>query len=580
MKKLILIFTMIFVLGTFLAFADDGGSYYPEDWSYGNIYVKEPNDKIALKKELLVVEQMNIYRSAKIRGSEITALFGFKNTTKEAVTVPCAFPVVLTTQFAVKKDETVSNYIYIGNGIFSDNSALAIALQKDVYEIKDNNQLNVTKSELFALDKKLATVSASEYIKNLSRFGINDRIYKPIEIYQDKKKVPILTVGIETTIEKNEELNELVYREQEFYKYDEIYTLKLVLHFYHELHFAPNASSSLRVRYDINTKKRDYHGSEYAVRYDISTGGTWKGAIEDFLVLTDSEMEANNSKTTFDITPLGEISESGVEFVLYAAKNYKPQQNEYFDFKTKSPYREDLFFVKADADAQQDFVTQIRSSSTLSGTFKMAGNQNLYWDNWDEADKDENLRSSTYAAETSFDGILYNGWVEGVKGDGIGEWIEFTLTKSALGPFATNGLRRFANLDSTWLSNNRVRSMTLLKSSGKEKAIVNFADLFPKFSNWFSSQRIAVNAVRNPLFLEKGTYRLRLDSVYKGTKWDDTVLGEVWFIPLSGLASEIIFSDKSGLFQNELNKIVQEYVSHYVSRLEDDMRRDKESSEK
>lgn len=29
------------------AFADDGGTYKPADWKYGNIYVKEPNDKIA-----------------------------------------------------------------------------------------------------------------------------------------------------------------------------------------------------------------------------------------------------------------------------------------------------------------------------------------------------------------------------------------------------------------------------------------------------------------------------------------------------------------------------------------------------
>ena len=613
MKKLIgMLFALLALTLAGTAFADDGGSYKPEDWSYGNIYVKEPNDKIALEKELLVVEQTGIYRYEenvypypKIRGSEITALFGFKNTTKEAVTVPCAFPVVLTTQFAVKKDGTVSNHIRNWNGYNSETDALALALQKKI-SAGDDWRLNVKKEELLALDKKLSTLSASDYRDLFKKTGIEKSEYALIDIEQDGKAVPIQTVGIETTVQKDEELTKHVNEYAAQYSLsdslgDEIYTLTLVLHFYHELHFAPSASSSLRVRYDIDTERSSYRGTKYAVKYNISTGGTWKGAIEDFLVLTDSEMTVQNSKTSSDITSLDEISTSGVEFCLYAAKNYKPQKNEYFDFKRKTPYRDGMEMVSAEGE-KQPFVTNIKASSELSGTFKMAGKLGSYWD---EANKDENLRTSTYKAETSFDGILYNGWVEGVKGDGIGEWIEFTLTSPALGPFATNGLCRFygkrfstaptpdyggdkdytalakaGSVGSTWLSNNRVRTMTLTDSSGRTKAAVEFADLFPEFYNWHSPERIAVNAVKNPLFLEKGTYRLRLDRVYKGTKWDDTVLGEVWFMPLSALAGEIIFGDKSGFFQNELNKIVQEYVSHYVSTLEDDMRRNEAAAEK
>ena len=45
MKKSLLIIALLFA--SFAAFTDDGGSYKPEDWTYGNVYVKEPNDKIA-----------------------------------------------------------------------------------------------------------------------------------------------------------------------------------------------------------------------------------------------------------------------------------------------------------------------------------------------------------------------------------------------------------------------------------------------------------------------------------------------------------------------------------------------------
>ena len=49
MKKPVFIF-LIMTAALVSVFADDGGSYHPEDWTYGNIYVKEPNDKIALER--------------------------------------------------------------------------------------------------------------------------------------------------------------------------------------------------------------------------------------------------------------------------------------------------------------------------------------------------------------------------------------------------------------------------------------------------------------------------------------------------------------------------------------------------
>ena len=109
MKKSLLIIALL--SASFAAFTDDGGSYKSEDWTYGNIYVKEPNDKIALERELLVVEHTAIGEYDrksdtfhKTSGREVTALFDFLNTTRERVTVPCAFPVVVKTQVSVKKD--------------------------------------------------------------------------------------------------------------------------------------------------------------------------------------------------------------------------------------------------------------------------------------------------------------------------------------------------------------------------------------------------------------------------------------------------------------------------------------------
>ena len=49
--------------------ADDSATTYPEDWTYGNIYVKEPNKSIALEKEYMYVSD-----------DKIEAVFCFRNT--------------------------------------------------------------------------------------------------------------------------------------------------------------------------------------------------------------------------------------------------------------------------------------------------------------------------------------------------------------------------------------------------------------------------------------------------------------------------------------------------------------------
>ena len=385
-------------------------------------------------------------------------------------------------------------------------------------------------------------------------------------------------VGIETSIEKDIEASEAV-KNSSWSKAEEVYTLKLVLHFYHELVFKPSASSKLTVKYDIDTLSRSYRASKYNCIYDISTGGTWKGNINDFIVLTDSSMTAHNSNANFEVTGFYE------PLAFYITQNYKPQKNEFFEFKLNynPEYEcyESIFHIPSvENEETLSFVTNVKASSELEGTYKMAGKPDMLYE---EENQDKNLRTSTYKANTSFDGILFNGWVEGVKGDGIGEWIEFTLTTNVIGPFATNGLRRFngaykemkegySKYDSwdfvfskinfigePWISNNRIKSMTLFDSSGKTNIKLDFADIFPIFNDYISGLE-AINSIKNPVFLEKGTYKMQIDSVYKGRKWDDTVLGEVWFIPVPEKLSQILENDTDLFFKKPITDIIQKSV--------------------
>ena len=250
--------------------------------------------------------------------------------------------------------------------------------------------------------------------------------------------------------------------------------------------------------------------------------------------------------------------------------------------------REGSIMRIGEREGGQVFVKDVRSSSSYKGTYKIAGHDIYGFDQ----NADKNLRVSTYDAETSFDGIPFNGWVEGAKGDGIGEWIEFTLTKAALGPFASNGLARFAGsiyddyghkwgndvddftllvkadyVGSTWEANNRIRSMTLSSGTLKKVVTLDMADIFPASLNYYSYDWIALNSVRNPQLLSKGTYRMTIQSVYKGDKYDDTALGEVWFIPLSPIAEKIITADTDSFYTVPINELIKAYASYYVEIL-------------
>lgn len=244
---------ILFFALLFGAFADDGGSYYPEDWTYGNIYVKEPNDKIALEKELMIVEQDSrldyvekIKKCTKVLGEEVEAIFGFKNPTAQKVVVPCAFPVVVTTQVTTKKNGKISNIIHVGNGFNSKVELISLALGRKLNQQEGENtadwgwSLNATKEEFLSLDKKLKTLSIDEYLALFKEIGGSETL-APCVIVQDGKDVRVQTVGIETSIERHDSFTEDC-RSEYYAQYgdDEVYTLKVVLHFFHELTFKPN----------------------------------------------------------------------------------------------------------------------------------------------------------------------------------------------------------------------------------------------------------------------------------------------------------------------------------------------------
>lgn len=560
MKKLALCVLLISSLA--LAFADDGGSYRPEDWTYGNIYVKEPNQKIALENEILYFTEY-----------DAAAVFDFNNTVKEKVTVPCSFPVVIEISGMIKDDKIIPEY--------NDR----ILVNKALWEIVMNRKLDdefregILLSEIKAKDKSLRVLNYDDYLKELKSYGVLESknqsgiygnnilsYYSGCDIRQDGKNIQIKNTGVEVTF-----LDDPQQPDKQ--------KIRLVLHFYHELNFHPSAHSTVKVSYKVTSVKTYSHSYETKAVYDISTGGTWKGSMKNFIVHTGMNLQVMNGKSKYESVSQSETGD------FHIFRNYKPSSNEYFVFsKSESVDDRPVHPLFESNFRELPFVSDIKSSSYLKGTFKYPSMKDYY----DFIDGNE--KTSDYSPATSFDRDPYNGWVEGVKGNGKGEWIGFTLSKWAVGPFATNGLTRYhcsygngPEPCSTWLENNRIRSMNLMSSKGKV-CTLNFRDEYSGFQIFPDGRgyvKPEANSVVNPRVLKPDTYKLVIEDVYKGSKYDDTVLGEVWFIELPQALVDILMQDEKSpnpilrdylqdFFYMETNQIVEYYMDQEIYHKEDD----------
>ncbi|MCR5046019.1 MAG: hypothetical protein K6A42_05540 [Treponema sp.] len=556
-KRLLLAFALFVVVTGSVLFADDGGAYYPEDWSYGNIYVKEPNQKIALENEALCFG----YQKA-------TAIFDFNNTTNEKVLVPCSFPIVIKIPFRTSKGFVSAPSVPRGSAD-QDFFLRQIVLNRS---LKDEEE-KVSLDELKLKDKSLRVEKYSDYINELKRYGVKEDwvdkdgnqiafygqkilpAYSGCEIEQDGKKIPIQNVGVQVDVFINPK-SELTDDWAESRNVENNSCVTLTLHFYHQLEFKPASHSKLVVSYEVSSLKNDYHANRYEAYYDISTGGTWKGSMKNFLVAPAMEMEVKNGLSA----PQKIEQESLGAFYLF--KNYKPAKNEYFVFKTWGSYDEGSYYGITEKDFKnQNYAGGVQASSYLKGTFTHREIKDQ------DSLREGNEKKSDYAPQRSFDHDPYNGWVEGVDGDGVGEWISFGLSKWCFGPFATNGLAKFPyyvddkNYDEVpykfWLENNRVKKMGLYNSKG----FLSNLDFYDAYAgvllNAYTVNLFQYNAVKNPRILSPDVYKMKIQEVYKGTKYSDTVLGEVWFLPIADALVNLIKEDRkssSPIFENFLQE--------------------------
>jgi hypothetical protein len=121
-------------------------------------------------------------------------------------------------------------------------------------------------------------------------------------------------------------------------------------------------------------------------------------------------------------------------------------------------------------------------------------------------------------------GSTLQPWVEGVAGDGVGEWIEFDI-RSKRGWATTeflvaNGYISFVN-PTLFSKNNRIRGYRITSSTLPGAFEGELKD----------SQELQRLVLPSSLTGDIVTIRLTILSVFKGDKWDDTCLSLVYPLP-------------------------------------------------
>lgn len=153
-----------------------------------------------------------------------------------------------------------------------------------------------------------------------------------------------------------------------------------------------------------------------------------------------------------------------------------------------------------------------------------------------------------YKSENICDGKIETAWVEGVGGDGIGEWIKISidaytvLSEITTTPFEISKIAiipGYGKSEKTWVENNRVKKLMLVIHTPpevipeKNEWVVLRLNL--KDENKFQIFNIPVKLRAANVYPMKKIVWLRIEEIYKGTKYEDTCISE--FVAFGGFSN-------------------------------------------
>lgn len=515
MKRLL--FFMIMLFSAVSLMADDGHTINVENWSYGNIYSKESDDMIALEKELMICSM-----------DSITAIFVFKNTTDDTVTVDCAFPIDLEVPY---KNGSVNwsddSFEYAKSSCYSYRALKILLGTKDSIDTKeviDNEGYISLNDRVMTLvqthDKELRVMSRDQYFRYLDSLNLKDAmsstyffdLYTPnCDIQQDGKSVKIENVGIESTVSSD--------------------LIKMQLHFHHQLTFLPNSYSKVVIKNAI-----DRFADHYT--YDISTGGTWKGNIHSFMVFAQ-RCHLTQDKSTLKTLCLNELNEYGI----YYKKEYKPKKGEIFRFSNDfEAHEHDVYSHPKYEDLKSVPLKELKTSSSWNNPKAMMDKDRFTAcaiTDWQNASLEFTIPQDAYGP------FMYNGSVGNIVTKEIfNEFRDSMKQQYSQAWDSEYNISDFFPDDSTVKAYNRVSKISVeLLDEPYDTLLfdVSFSDP-RKFPFAFDWDRF--NDVKNMRYFSAGRYRLTIKDIVKGWQCQDTTLiTEFCFLKVPKDISDMLADD-------------------------------------
>jgi hypothetical protein len=481
------------------------------------LYSIPGNPDIALSKEYL---ELGNYRTGRTR-----AVFLFTNTSASAVTVECAFPILL--EFRVSSlaldltmQPTESRGPTDQEGWDFGNSGNYPAQAQGPYRTAARDWFQALGVHVEQWEPQEANwggsfIPASTYPPGRQEFpagGFKDKL--SLSILQDGKEVPVSTCVVDFGTGPE----------------------TIALHFRHQLKFEPGASSEVEVVYSSPGGAEAFGGPDsaghvnlYEWNYILETGASWKGPIGSLLVALPPDF---NGEIPADLKPMGSFGGR----LIYLATSWEPKKGQDLDLSWGEP-------TITLEEATSNWLTKpheisLKNAARTKEGVRVLGASSFLKDKADIFVTSGVIRQAPFDPARLFDGIRETPWVEGRSDDGIGEYVKFALDKPMYMVAVQNGFLR-STIDvpekATWSyfeKNNRVKSLEIRKESGGTAAVLDLADV--RDLQYFS------------VSLPPGSYRAVIASVYAGTKWKDTCLGELAFFP--GTTQDLSKLTKDGFF--------------------------------
>ncbi len=144
------------------------------------------------------------------------------------------------------------------------------------------------------------------------------------------------------------------------------------------------------------------------------------------------------------------------------------------------------------------------------GNYKIKASSNL---------KTENKTS--YNAENANDLNYKTAWVEGKPDDGIGEYLEYYFKNNSARVTKIIISNGYMKSDDAWKNNNRVKKLKLFVNN-KEYGLLNLED--SKSDQEFEIGTFGRNKNKTDLI-----FKFEIVEIYKGEKFSDTVITEIYF---------------------------------------------------